>query len=129
MLLSTHILSEVELTCERVLIIGEVELRTDEKLAQLRSGDSAIVSVEAEASDVQAEGFGERVRVEERDGRRVRVFVKSGDPVPEASRWLRDAYSIHAGNGKENGGRRQNKLAEAQSRSVRVFRALLRKHR
>jgi large subunit ribosomal protein L24 len=25
-----------------------------------------------------------RVRVEERDGRRVRVFVKSGDPVPEA---------------------------------------------
>jgi large subunit ribosomal protein L24 len=27
-----------------------------------------------------------RVRVEERDGRRVRVFVKSGDPVPEAVR-------------------------------------------
>lgn len=27
-----------------------------------------------------------RVRVEERDGQRVRVFVKSGDPVPEAVR-------------------------------------------
>jgi large subunit ribosomal protein L24 len=27
-----------------------------------------------------------RVRVEERDGQRVRVFVKSGDPVPEAAR-------------------------------------------
>jgi large subunit ribosomal protein L24 len=27
-----------------------------------------------------------RVRVEERDGRRIRVFVKSGDPVPEAVR-------------------------------------------
>ena len=27
-----------------------------------------------------------RVRVEERDGKRVRVFVKSGDPVPEAVR-------------------------------------------
>ena len=27
-----------------------------------------------------------RVRVEEREGQRVRVFVKSGDPVPEAVR-------------------------------------------
>ena len=27
-----------------------------------------------------------RVRVEERDGKRVRVFVKSGDPVPETVR-------------------------------------------
>ena len=27
-----------------------------------------------------------RVRVEERDGQRIRVFVKSGDPVPEAAR-------------------------------------------
>jgi large subunit ribosomal protein L24 len=27
-----------------------------------------------------------RVRVEDRDGQRVRVFVKSGDPVPEAVR-------------------------------------------
>jgi large subunit ribosomal protein L24 len=27
-----------------------------------------------------------RVRVEERDGKRIRVFVKSGDPVPEAVR-------------------------------------------
>jgi large subunit ribosomal protein L24 len=27
-----------------------------------------------------------RVRVEERDGQRVRVFVKSGDPVPEVVR-------------------------------------------
>jgi len=27
-----------------------------------------------------------RVRVEERDGQRVRVFVKSGDPVPDAVR-------------------------------------------
>ena len=27
-----------------------------------------------------------RVRVEERDGQRIRVFVKSGDPVPDAVR-------------------------------------------
>ena len=27
-----------------------------------------------------------RVRVEERDGKRIRVFVKSGEPVPEAVR-------------------------------------------
>jgi len=27
-----------------------------------------------------------RIRVEEREGKRARVFVKSGDPVPEAAR-------------------------------------------
>jgi large subunit ribosomal protein L24 len=26
-----------------------------------------------------------RVRIEERDGQRVRVFVRSGEPVPEAA--------------------------------------------
>ena len=51
-LLSTHILSEVEATCERVLVIMQGELRADSKLAELRSANAAVVSVEASASGV-----------------------------------------------------------------------------
>jgi gliding motility-associated transport system ATP-binding protein len=51
-LLSTHILSEVEATCERVVIIMRGELRADAKLADLRSSNAAVVAVEAGASGV-----------------------------------------------------------------------------
>jgi ABC-2 type transport system ATP-binding protein len=52
-LLSTHILSEVELTCERVLIIIDGKLRTDARLEELRSGAAAMVAVDAGATGVQ----------------------------------------------------------------------------
>ncbi len=51
-LLSTHILSEVEATCERVVIIMRGELRADAKLADLRSSNEAVVSIEAGAEGV-----------------------------------------------------------------------------
>src|SRR5688572_1092508 len=51
-LLSTHILSEVEATCERVVIIIRGELRADAKLADLRSSNEAVVAVEAGAKGV-----------------------------------------------------------------------------
>ncbi len=51
-LLSTHILSEVEATCERVLVIMQGELRADAKLSELRSANAAVVAVEASASGV-----------------------------------------------------------------------------
>ena len=46
-LLSTHILSEVEATCERVLVIMQGQLRADAKLAELRSANAAVVAIEA----------------------------------------------------------------------------------
>src|SRR5689334_1327975 len=49
-LLSTHILSEVEATCERVVIIMGGELRADAKLAELRNANAAIVAIEAGAT-------------------------------------------------------------------------------
>ncbi len=52
-LLSTHILSEVEATCERVLVIMKGELRADAKLAELRESNSAIVVIESTAVDVE----------------------------------------------------------------------------
>ena len=51
-LLSTHILSEVEATCERVLVIMAGQLRADAKLADLRSANAAVVAIEADAKGV-----------------------------------------------------------------------------
>ncbi len=52
-LLSTHILSEVEAACERVLVIMQGELRADAKLADLRSSNVAVVAIDAAAKDVK----------------------------------------------------------------------------
>jgi ABC-2 type transport system ATP-binding protein len=51
-LLSTHILSEVEATCERVLVIMQGELRADAKLADLRSANAAVIAIDTAASGV-----------------------------------------------------------------------------
>jgi ABC-2 type transport system ATP-binding protein len=52
-MLSTHILSEVEMTCERVLIIMRGKLRADARLADLRAGNAAVVAIESGASGVR----------------------------------------------------------------------------
>jgi ABC-2 type transport system ATP-binding protein len=52
-LLSTHILSEVEAACERVLVIMRGELRADAKLADLRDANAAVVAIEAGAEGVE----------------------------------------------------------------------------
>jgi ABC-2 type transport system ATP-binding protein len=51
-LLSTHILPEVEVTCQRVLMIMKGMLRTDAKLEELRAVNAAVVAIHAEASGV-----------------------------------------------------------------------------
>ena len=51
-LLSTHILSEVEATCERVLVIMQGRLRADAKLAELRSTNTAVVAIASDATGV-----------------------------------------------------------------------------
>jgi ABC-2 type transport system ATP-binding protein len=52
-LLSTHILSEVEATCERVLVIMRGKLRADAQLADLRASNAALVAIEAGATGVE----------------------------------------------------------------------------
>ncbi|HEU4613495.1 MAG TPA: ATP-binding cassette domain-containing protein [Kofleriaceae bacterium] len=52
-LLSTHILSEVEATCERVLVIMQGTLRADAKLSELRNANAAVVAIEQGASGVE----------------------------------------------------------------------------
>ena len=51
-LLSTHILSEVEATCERVLVIMQGQLRANAKLSELRSANTAVVAIDASATGV-----------------------------------------------------------------------------
>ena len=45
-LLSTHIMKEVEAVCERVIIINKGELVADKKLSELREDDEQIIEVE-----------------------------------------------------------------------------------
>jgi len=51
-MLSTHILSEVEMTCERVMVIMRGKLRADSKVAELRSANAAVVAIESAATGV-----------------------------------------------------------------------------
>ena len=53
-ILSTHILQEIEAVCDRVLVMIEGSLVADDPLAELLSSDVVRVSVGANATDVEA---------------------------------------------------------------------------
>lgn len=53
-ILSTHILSEVEATCERAIIIMNGEVKADAKMAELTQSTSALFAVAPGASGVEA---------------------------------------------------------------------------
>ena len=77
--LSTHILSEVEATCERVLVIMNGKLRADAKLAELRDANTAVIAIERGAKDV-AELLGKVAGV-------VAVERIPGDDVSDYLHW------------------------------------------
>ena len=54
-LLSTHILSEVEALCDRVIIMLNGEIRADTRLADLDSVSATIVILEPESDDIAAD--------------------------------------------------------------------------
>ncbi len=97
-LLSTHILSEVEMTCERVLVIMRGQLRADARLADLRARNAAVVAVERGAAGVRealraVKGVSS-VEPEKRDGElggfeRWRVTGESDDLCPALFEALR----------------------------------------
>ena len=53
-IVSTHILSEVEATCDRAIIIMDGELRTDARLDEMTHTSAAVVAVNEGASGVEA---------------------------------------------------------------------------
>ncbi|MFW5878749.1 MAG: ATP-binding cassette domain-containing protein [Myxococcota bacterium] len=56
-LLSTHILSEVEMTCRRVIMITNGRVRADAMLDELKSASAAYVSVDAAKEQSDVRGF------------------------------------------------------------------------
>src|SRR5688572_24542197 len=53
-MVSTHILSEVEATCHRAIIIMEGEIKADAKMDELTASSAAVVSVEKGPTNVEA---------------------------------------------------------------------------
>lgn len=54
-LLSTHILSEVELSCERVLIINRGEVTTDAQISDLKAGNTAVIAIDQDGEEARKE--------------------------------------------------------------------------
>lgn len=52
-MLSTHILSEVEKTCQRVIMIARGELRADDSLESLQAVNAAVVAIHKDADGVE----------------------------------------------------------------------------
>jgi ABC-2 type transport system ATP-binding protein len=95
-MLSTHILSEVEMTCERVLVIMRGRLRADSRVAELRSANAAVVAIESSASGVaealkKVPGVDTVEKIGEPDGgfERWRVTASSDDLCPALFEALR----------------------------------------
>ena len=83
-MLSTHILSEVEMTCERVIVIMRGRLRADARLSELRAANSAVVAIESGAAGVREtlESVPGVISVELEDGHRgLGPYRMSGGPL------------------------------------------------
>jgi ABC-2 type transport system ATP-binding protein len=83
-LLSTHILSEVEATCERVLVIIKGQLKADAKVSELRTSNGAVVAIEAGATGVAErlrtiDGVATVEEVGEEDGYKLWRVTAEGD--------------------------------------------------
>jgi ABC-2 type transport system ATP-binding protein len=53
LIISTHILSEVEATCDRAIILIRGEIKADAKLAELAAGTAAVVSLNGPVVDTE----------------------------------------------------------------------------
>lgn len=108
-ILSTHIMQEVDAICDRVLIMNSGKLVVDEKLTDLKQGSRFWVGTPADLQRV-TEAVAGRAQVEAGDGgvflsitavdvretvnALMRSFVASGIPVYEVSRERRDLEAL-----------------------------------
>jgi ABC-2 type transport system ATP-binding protein len=87
--LNSHLLGEVEATCDRVVFVKHGCVIHELSLAEERAGDALEVEIRvADPSPVIVEGltrFGTRLR---QDGGRLRLFVPGDEVLPEIARWL-----------------------------------------
>ncbi len=90
-LLSTHILSEVEAVCDRVIILLNGEIKADDWIRDLEAGTDVILTLEEGTPDVSADlsGLDGAIAVEcapGADGHIYRVHTASGPDWPSAGR-------------------------------------------
>ena len=81
-ILSTHIMQEVDAVCDRVMILRSGKLALDQKLAELQEGERLYVGTHATAEDLQ-KAIGERARVVSTDFDRA-AYLAFGEPLTHA---------------------------------------------
>jgi ABC-2 type transport system ATP-binding protein len=89
-LLSTHILPEVEASCERALIIAEGELRADARLDELQSADAALLALDDSVDRGEADEALESI-----EG--VKAVEQVDDAAIEAPRGFRNLRVVGGG--------------------------------
>ncbi len=86
-ILSTHIMQEVDALCERVLILSRGELKVDEQLSDLRHGNQILLSTSANINTLQKllEQLPHIDRLErlgiDGEQRRYRIHLKQTEPL------------------------------------------------
>ena len=97
-ILSTHIMQEVDAVCDRVMILRAGRLALDEKLSDLQQGQRLYVGTDA-SGQVLAEALGEHLDIEAADGG---WFLSSGGPLDDqqsaevATRLVSAGIAFHA---------------------------------
>ena len=97
-ILSTHIMQEVDAVCDRVMILRAGRLALDEKLSDLQQGQRLYVGTDA-SGQVLAEALGEHIDIEAADGG---WFLSSDRPLDDqqsadvATRLVRAGIGFHA---------------------------------
>ena len=97
-ILSTHIMQEVDAVCDRVMILRAGELALDEKLADLQRSERLYVGTDADR-EALAEAVGERVDLDTADGGWFLAFDRPpGDDLSAevAARLVRSGIAFHA---------------------------------
>lgn len=94
-IVSTHILQEVQAVCERVLIIRAGRLVVDSRVDALADEGGLLVSVDGEASDVLAE-LGAVVSLDDQGGlRRYRLGVPQTAAPQVAEKLVANGFALH----------------------------------
>jgi len=100
-LFSSHVLSEVEATCERVVVIHQGRVVADDRVGALReriTGGAVEVAVQGGGEELSAavEGVAGVARVEGLGGGRVRVWPEEGveDLAARLFAWARDSERV-----------------------------------
>ena len=97
-ILSTHIMQEVDAVCDRVMILRAGELALDEKLADLQRSERLYVGTDADR-EALAEAVGERVDLDAADGGWFLAFDRTpGDDLSAevAARLVGSGIAFHA---------------------------------